>query len=84
MRRGVLLSVLVLAGGLQGATIDFGPISVLGTSAIFDPDNVLTADQLAALTGGNGGAATAAVEALVFNAGDGQTFTFSASGLVGC
>jgi len=57
---------------------NFGPISVPGTSVIFDPDNVISPSHLAKMGG------TAAVQALTFTAGSDQTFTFSATGLVGC
>jgi hypothetical protein len=69
----------------DGATNqNFGPKSVPGTSVIFDPDHVLTRSELAAL-GSNGSlGATPAVRALAFNAGQHQTFTFAASGKVGC
>jgi hypothetical protein len=68
-----------VAWGQQPAdNTNFGPISVPGTSVIFDPDNVLSTTQLAQMGG------TAAVQALTFIAADNQTFTFSASGLVGC
>jgi hypothetical protein len=62
----------------------FGPVSVPGTAVIFDPDNVLTAEQLADLRSAGTLSPTPAVKAFTFLAAPGQTFTFSASGLVGC
>ncbi len=76
--------VSVAWGQQPAGDTNFGPISVPGTSVIFDPDNVLSPSQLAKL-GSNGSlGATPAVQALAFNAGADQTFTFSASGMVGC
>jgi hypothetical protein len=62
----------------------FGPITVPGTAVIFDPDNVLSADQLIPLDGGGSLHATPAVKAISFDAAPGQSFTFSTTGLVGC
>jgi len=64
----------------------FGPISVPAYSVIFDPDNVLTAAELAALSSCCGGLSQAvpAVKAMSFSAASGQFFEFSANGLVGC
>ena len=68
-------------GRAQSSFESFGPISVPGTSVIFDPDGVLTAASLAGLIGGNGNnSPLAAVQALTFPSGPGQFFTFSASG----
>jgi hypothetical protein len=79
-----ILGVLALGAILNAGTLSFGPISVAGNAVIFDADNILTAAQLTAL-GSNGGlGAVAAMEALAFSAAAGQTFAFSASGLVGC
>jgi len=82
----ILCACLVsVAWGQQPADdTNFGPISVPGTSVIFDPDNVLSPTQLAKL-GSNGSlGATPAVQALTFSAEAHQTFTFSATGMVGC
>jgi hypothetical protein len=63
--------------------VSFGPITVQGTSVIFDPDSVLTAARLAGLQGGNGNHSPApAVKALSFAPASGQALTFSASGTV--
>jgi hypothetical protein len=51
---------------------------------IFDPDNVLTAAELAALQTAGGNPPLPAVKALSFSAASGQFFQFSATGLVGC
>ncbi len=76
--------VSVVWGQQPAGDTNFGPLSVPGTSVIFDPDHVLSHHQLAKL-GSNGSlGATPAVQALTFNAEANQTFTFSASGLIGC
>jgi hypothetical protein len=63
----------------------FGPISVPGYSVIFDPDNVLSAAELTALSSCCGSSvAVPAVKAMSFSAAPGQFFEFSATGLVGC
>jgi len=89
-RMGILVFILcaclvAVASGQQPAdNTNFGPISVPGTSVIFDPDNVLSSTRLAKL-GSNGSlGATPAVQALTFAAGANQTFTFSATGMIGC
>jgi uncharacterized repeat protein (TIGR01451 family) len=62
----------------------FGPISVPAYSVIFDPDNVLSAAELAALNSNNGGSQPVpAVKAMSFAAAPGQFFEFSATGSVG-
>ena len=76
--------VSVAWGQQPAGDTNFGPISVPGTSVIFDPDHVLSRAQLAKLGSNGSYGATPTVEALTFNAGPNQTFTFSASGLVGC
>ena len=60
----------------------FGPISVPASSVIFDPDNVLTAAELAALTTNGGIQPLPAVKAMSFSAASGQFFEISATGLV--
>lgn len=62
----------------------FGPIRVPGTAVIWDPDGVLTAEQLIPLNGGGVLHATPAVQAMSFPAAAGQTMAISASGQVGC
>jgi hypothetical protein len=62
----------------------FGAISVPAYSVIFDPDNVLSAAELAALNSNSGGSQPVpAVKAMSFSAASGQFFEFSATGLVG-
>ena len=62
----------------------FGTISVPAYSVIFDPDNVLSAAELAALNSNNGGSQPVpAVKAMTFSAASGQFFQFSAAGSVG-
>ncbi len=82
----ILCACLVsVAWGQQPAdNTNFGPISVPGASVIFDPDHVLSHSQLAKLGSNGSYGATPAVQALTFGAGAKQTFTFSASGLIGC
>jgi uncharacterized protein (TIGR03437 family) len=82
MKTALILPVLLLlceATGLaqNSPQTSFGPISVPGTSVIFDPDSVLAAAQLNRLGG------TQAVQALSFTAAPGRVFTFSASGQAG-
>ena len=81
MKIAPILPVLLLCGAAGFAQnspqSSFGPISVPGTSAIFDPDSVLTTAQRNKLGG------TPAVKALSFTAAAGQIFTFSASGQAG-
>ena len=65
------------------SSVTFGPISVPGTSVVFDPDGVLSAASLAGLQGGDGNhSPTPAVQAMSFSPATGQVFTFSASGKV--
>jgi hypothetical protein len=86
------LSFLIVAGiwlnsgsmAAQQAPWHFGPKSVPGTSVIFDPDHVLSRSELAALGTNGPFGATPAVRAFTFKAGQHQTFTFSASGKIGC
>lgn len=73
-----LSGLLAFGAFLHAATLNFGPTSVPGTATIWDPDSVLTSGQL------SGMGATPAILALSFSAGSGQSFTFDASGLIGC
>jgi Domain of unknown function DUF11 len=63
----------------------FGTISVSASSVIFDPDNVLSAAELADLNGGYEPSSppVPAVKAMSFAAASGQFFEFSATGGVG-
>ena len=89
-----VLTILILGAAsciAQNATTpnaqpikSFGAISVPAYSVIFDPDNVLSAAELAALNSNNGGSQPApAVKAMTFSAASGQFFEFSATGTVG-
>jgi hypothetical protein len=85
--RGVGLAIagLTLTGfGTGGLAQDFGPVTVPGTAVIFDPDDILSASQLAALRTAGPLAPVPAVKAMSFTAGPGQALTISASGTVGC
>jgi hypothetical protein len=86
-RTATLLSTMLASGmvpcAMAQSSISFGPISVPGTSVVFDPDGVLTAASLAGLMGGDGNhSPMPAVQAMSFSPGTGQVFNFSASGTV--
>jgi hypothetical protein len=80
----VAILVAVSVGCAPSQDIRFGPTAVPATAVVFDPDNVLTADQLAALRSAGPLSPVPAVKAISFAAAPGQTITFAASGAVGC
>jgi hypothetical protein len=68
---------------------NLGQVIVPGTAVIFDPDSVLSAPELASLSGGSNFApgalsATPAVKIASFPAAHGQVITLSASGAIDC
>lgn len=76
----VFLCGMIPSAIAQSPFVNFGPISVPGTSVVFDPNSVLAAATLAGLMGGDGNhSPTPAVQALAFPAAAGQVFTFAAS-----
>lgn len=81
---GAILCLLSLSTLVCATPVSFGPITVPGNAVIFDPGSVLSASTLAGL-GSNGSlGAVPAILAATFNLGTVQSFTFSASGEVGC
>jgi hypothetical protein len=73
--------------GGPNLSASFGPASVPGTSVVFDPDNVLSAEELSALSANLSGgdlSATPAVKAIQFHSAPGQRITISASGDIDC
>jgi hypothetical protein len=80
----LIFVLAMLAVETHSQELTFGPLVVPGTAVIFDPDNVLTPIQLAALRSVGSLNPTPAVKAMSFSPGPGQSFTFTASGRIGC
>lgn len=80
----VAILLAISAGFAHSQDTQIGPIAVPATAVIFDPDNVLSPEQLAALRSAGPLNPVPAVKALSFNPAAGQTIIFAASGMVGC